>query len=286
MPRYSKQDAREIAKLVDAIPMPTPSDIMQVKAAAYACSSIQEFAEALDITPIAFKIWIEKSLACRQAFLTWKDHKTNEIERALAKRAMGFTKSVTKQILTRTGQVEDLVTEEYFAPDVAAIQFWLKNRAPADWKDKSEVDINVAANIRAWMVAAATGDAPAVEAVDAEFVQINGPQEEIVNAETNSKDEIQNNEKELLAKFENKIVAQPFSGQPSQALTALTPQMAPSAALEAPPAAFVAHEAVAPSSELEAAPDAPVAVALEPELASSPAVAPGPAPHKQRSLWD
>lgn len=171
MPKLKRKDAKEVVELIDATPLPTGADINRAKAAALYCQNTAEFAEALGVEPMVVRLWCSKSAAFNTAYKSWKDHATTNIERALAKRATGFTKRTIKQVLTRQGTVEELVTEEYYAPDVAAIQFWLKNRAPAEWKDKSEVDINVAANIRAWMVAAADG-VTEVETVDAEFVAI------------------------------------------------------------------------------------------------------------------
>lgn len=172
MQKLKRQSAKEAVELIKATPMPTHDDINRAKAAAIYCKSITEFSDALGVDPLVIKLWCSKSPSFNTAYRSWKEHATSNIERALAKRATGFTKRTIKQVLTRQGTVEELVTEEYFAPDVSAISFWLKNRAPTEWKDKSEVDINVAANIRAWMVAAADGATDSVETVDAEFVAI------------------------------------------------------------------------------------------------------------------
>ncbi len=35
--------------------------------------------------------------------------------------------------------------EEVHAPDTTACIFWLKNRKPAEWRDKQDVEMNIAA---------------------------------------------------------------------------------------------------------------------------------------------
>ena len=135
-------------------PSPTPLDIQKAEVAALTCKTNKEFCEFLDIDELTFNIWNNKSSAYYKAVSKWKDAATKEIEKALAKRAVGFTKKTKKDVITRAGTIETLVTETYYPPDTAATQFWLKNRAPEEWKDKSEVDVNVQANIRAWLVAA------------------------------------------------------------------------------------------------------------------------------------
>ena len=50
-------------------------------------------------------------------------------------------------IKVKTGQfTEDIKiveVETYMAPEVPAAQFWLKNRKPDQWRDKSDVNLNV-----------------------------------------------------------------------------------------------------------------------------------------------
>lgn len=70
-----------------------------------------------------------------------------EVENALLKRAKGYTyEEVTKEAVKdpETGKTElrvVKVVKKEVQPDVTAQIFWLKNRKPAEWRDKAEVEI-------------------------------------------------------------------------------------------------------------------------------------------------
>jgi hypothetical protein len=57
--------------------------------------------------------------------------------RALARRKPMIDRVTRNPILGPDGQV--LYEEEYFQPNVIAMIFWLKNRQPDDWKDRTEI---------------------------------------------------------------------------------------------------------------------------------------------------
>ena len=88
---------------------------------------------------------------------------TDIIENSLRKRAMGFRyQEVTQEVkpgmsvdieggeVSGVGAVDvpasKIVTKEV-APDTTACIFWLKNRQPARWRDKTEVEANVTGEI-------------------------------------------------------------------------------------------------------------------------------------------
>ena len=143
---------KELVSELNKFPPPTALDIQKAEVAALTCKTTEEFCEFLDIDELTFKIWATKSPGYIKAVNKWKELATIEIERSLAKRATGFTKKTKKDVVTRAGTIETLETETYYPPDTAAVQFWLKNKNPEEWKDKSEVDVNVIGNIRAWLI--------------------------------------------------------------------------------------------------------------------------------------
>lgn len=60
------------------------------------------------------------------------------VAKSLFKRATGYSHPETK-IATRDGQITDtLDVEKHYAPDTAAISFWLRNRQPDLWREKTE----------------------------------------------------------------------------------------------------------------------------------------------------
>lgn len=180
MAKFKIKDTREILALLEEMPPPKIGDIAKAKVAAITCKSAQEFADFLGIDILVFKHWCNSSIQYKRAVGTWRDHATNEIEVSMARRAIGFTKKVRKDVIDKQGNVHTLTTESYFPPDPAAAQFWLKNRAPEDWKDKSEVDVNVQANIRAWLIAAENPGPELIEGSATVIVGISNQDEALI----------------------------------------------------------------------------------------------------------
>ena len=65
-----------------------------------------------------------------------------EVENALLRRALGYTITLSKQKVTKDGDVIDYEEEVHYPPDVTAQIFWLSNRKRKDWKrDPANVEI-------------------------------------------------------------------------------------------------------------------------------------------------
>lgn len=63
-----------------------------------------------------------------------------EVENALLKRAMGYEYD---EIVYENGKEVRRVRKQVL-PDTTAQIFWLKNRKPVEWRDKHEIDQNIA----------------------------------------------------------------------------------------------------------------------------------------------
>ena len=87
--------------------------------------------------------WKGKHQQIVQALKKGKEVIDIQVENALLKRALGYTYAETTRepgLDTETGKrvpvITKIVTKEV-APDVTAQIFWLKNRRPDKWRDKS-----------------------------------------------------------------------------------------------------------------------------------------------------
>lgn len=65
------------------------------------------------------------------------------VEISLFARAMGYSHPEEKIFCNQYGDVTKVDTVKHYAPDTTACIFWLKNRQPAKWRDKQEIDHNV-----------------------------------------------------------------------------------------------------------------------------------------------
>ena len=63
------------------------------------------------------------------------------VERSLYERATGYSHESVKIFCNKDGDVVQVPFIEHVAPDPTSMIFWLKNRKPADWREKSEVEI-------------------------------------------------------------------------------------------------------------------------------------------------
>lgn len=105
----------------------------------------KQIAKNLGITFQSYYTYQNKHIEFFEAIKRGKRPVDTEVENALLKRAKGYEyEEVTEEIETNAnGEVRSKttkVTVKKVAPDVGAIAFWLKNRRPAEWKDKQIMD--------------------------------------------------------------------------------------------------------------------------------------------------
>lgn len=66
-----------------------------------------------------------------------KSEADDRVERSLYQKAIGYTFDAVK-IFQHQGVVIEAPYREHIAPDTTAAIFWLKNRRPAEWRDRVE----------------------------------------------------------------------------------------------------------------------------------------------------
>jgi hypothetical protein len=111
--------------------------------------------EALGIGKDTFYLWKKEHPEFAEAVSRGKEVADIQVENALFKRALGYTYDETTKemgVVVEGGriqfddegnprkelQVTKVVTKQV-NPDVTAQIFWLKNRKPAEWRDKQEI---------------------------------------------------------------------------------------------------------------------------------------------------
>lgn len=74
-----------------------------------------------------------------EALRDWKHEADERVERSLYERACGYSHPEAK--IFNNGGTEMVVdTIKHYPPDTTAAIYWLKNRQPDVWRDKTEVD--------------------------------------------------------------------------------------------------------------------------------------------------
>ena len=101
-----------------------------------------QIAEKMGISVATITNWKKDYPEFLASLKAGKEEPDDTVERSLYERATGYVNKNAVKIFMPAGAKGPVYApyEEYFAPDVTAQIFWLKNRRPATWRDKQEVE--------------------------------------------------------------------------------------------------------------------------------------------------
>lgn len=97
-----------------------------------------EVADYLEISVATLYRWKGKYPEFCEALKAGKSVADERVERSLYHKALGYTFDAVK-IMQYEGEPVVVPYREHVPPDTTAAIFWLKNRRPELWRDKSEV---------------------------------------------------------------------------------------------------------------------------------------------------
>lgn len=121
-------------------------------------SQVSDFFGVTTISLYNYKLKYPKFFS---ALKDWKIEADKKVEKSLYQRAIGYTyDEVTYEksnvgglgIKLVEGEIEQIkhtdtakvkIVVKQVAPDVIAQIFWLKNRQPSEWRDKTETNVNI-----------------------------------------------------------------------------------------------------------------------------------------------
>lgn len=118
----------------------TPDGVTRLEAWARDGLTDEQLAAKLGITATTLYDWKSKYPVISEALKRGKEVVDVEVENALLKRAMGYEYTETRTETTEDGMTRTVVTQKAMPPDTTAQIFWLKNRRPAVWRDKQQVE--------------------------------------------------------------------------------------------------------------------------------------------------
>jgi hypothetical protein len=67
-----------------------------------------------------------------------KEQADARVERSLFQRSIGYERDAVKIFCNKDGEVTTVPYREIVPPDTTAMIFWLKNRRPKEWRDRTE----------------------------------------------------------------------------------------------------------------------------------------------------
>ncbi len=108
----------------------------------------EQIAQNMGIRRQTLYEWIKRFPVISDTLKRGKVVIDRQVENALLKRALGYEyEEVTEESIKDpdSGEYEMSITKrvkKQMAPDVTAQIFWLKNRKPADWRDKRDIELS------------------------------------------------------------------------------------------------------------------------------------------------
>jgi transcriptional regulator with XRE-family HTH domain len=95
----------------------------------------EQIAHDLGITGRTFSTWKKQYAAVDLALKEGKQIADGQVEKALYRRACGYSYMEKKRVKLPDGTIRIETTKKEVAPDVTAQIFWLKNRNREAWRD-------------------------------------------------------------------------------------------------------------------------------------------------------
>lgn len=118
----------------------TPDGITRLEAWARDGLTDEQLAAKIGITATTLYDWKNKYAVISEALKRGKEVVDVEVENALLKRAMGYEYTETRTEVAEDGSTKTIKVQKSMPPDTTAQIFWLKNRRPAVWRDKQQVE--------------------------------------------------------------------------------------------------------------------------------------------------
>ena len=97
----------------------------------------KDLAEYFGRAESTINLWKKEHPAFAEAVRKGKTIADAEVAESLLKKAKGFVRETTKDVLPKDATEKiTLVEEHYYPPETQAASLWLRNRQPEHWRDK------------------------------------------------------------------------------------------------------------------------------------------------------
>ena len=136
-----------------------PDGLLKLEAWARDGLTDEQIAKNLDIRRETLYDWKKKYPNISNALKHGKEVVDIQVENALLQKALGIKETIKKPIkikevlyddgkrISEIERIEYADEEIYVPPDTTAQIFWLKNRKPAEWRDKQDIEYSGALGV-------------------------------------------------------------------------------------------------------------------------------------------
>lgn len=118
-----------------------PEYVEQARKLAQLGATDKEIADFFEVHEATLNRWKAEYPELCESLKSGKAHADDRVERSLYHRAIGYKHDAVK-IFQNNGIPLEVPYIEHFPPDTTAAIFWLKNRRPAEWRDKRETELS------------------------------------------------------------------------------------------------------------------------------------------------
>jgi len=118
-----------------------PEFIEQARKLALLGAIDREIADFFDVAESTLYLWKLEHPEFSEALKRGKEAADDRVERSLYHRAIGYSHDSVK-MFQAGGVVISEPFVEHYPPDTTAAIFWLKNRRPAQWRDKVQQELS------------------------------------------------------------------------------------------------------------------------------------------------
>jgi len=123
----------------------------------------EQMGQELGISRSTLSKWKVDNPGFAKELKDWKLQADSEVEKSLYQRACGYSfPSKTKEIESEDGEIIVQTITKHIPPDSTSMIFWLKNRQPSEWRDKTEhehsLDKATAAHVYSYLNKATQGN--------------------------------------------------------------------------------------------------------------------------------
>ena len=115
-------------------------DPAQVEKLAKAGWTDRQMADFFNVVEQTWNNWKKQNEAFLESLKDWKAEADHKVERGLYERATGYEHPEV-HISNFQGDVTITDIVKHYPPDTTACIFWLKNRQPQDWRDRTEREL-------------------------------------------------------------------------------------------------------------------------------------------------
>lgn len=98
-----------------------------------------QLADFFEVSVSTVNLWKVQHPEFSESIKVPKTEADNRVEQSLFLRAMGYEHDEV-DIRVVGGELVQTPIRKHYPPDATAMIFWLKNRKPADWRDKQEIE--------------------------------------------------------------------------------------------------------------------------------------------------